>query len=64
MYIGLSNGKINYYKKRNMDSRSLLAPGKAHELVEMESKQGHKVINTPNISLFALILTELTLLIG
>jgi len=43
MYIGLSNGKIYYYKKRNMDQRTLLDRGKPHELIEIESKQGHKV---------------------
>lgn len=42
MFIGLSSGKVFYYKKRNMDSRSLVDRGKEHEIVELECAQAHK----------------------
>jgi WD40 repeat protein len=41
--VGLSSGKIFFYKKRNMDSRSLLDRSKEHEMFEFETTQGHKV---------------------
>ena len=43
MFVGLSNGRIFYYKKRNMDSKLLVYPGKEHDIVELDSLQPHKV---------------------
>lgn len=42
MFVGLSNGRIFYYKKRNMDSKLLVYPGKEHDIVELDSLQPHK----------------------
>lgn len=41
--MGLSTGAIFYYKKRNMDSKLLVNPGKEHDIVELTSPQAHKV---------------------
>jgi WD40 repeat protein len=40
--VGLSNGKIFYYKKKGMESRHLVASGKEHEKVKLESAMSHK----------------------
>jgi hypothetical protein len=37
MFVGLSSGRIYYYKKRNMDSKLLVYPGKEHDLIELDS---------------------------
>jgi len=31
LFVGLSNGKIFYYKKKNMESKYLVQSGKEHE---------------------------------
>jgi len=31
IFVGLSSGRIFYYKKRNMDSKLLVYPGKEHD---------------------------------
>ena len=43
MFVGLSNGSIFYYKKRNMDSKLLVNKGKELDQVELTSPQAHKV---------------------
>ena len=42
LFVGLSSGKIFYYKKKNMENRYLVQQGKEHERVELESPQAHK----------------------
>jgi len=37
LFVGLSSGKIFYYKKKNMENRYLVQSGKEHERVELES---------------------------
>ena len=37
MFVGLSNGKILYYKKKSMDNKYLVQSGKEHEQVELTS---------------------------
>ena len=37
LFVGLSNGKIFYYKKKNMESKNLVASGKEHEQIELTS---------------------------
>ena len=49
LFVGLSSGKIFYYKKKNMEARSLVERGKDHEQIAMDTPmpgrpgQGHKV---------------------
>ena len=43
LFVGLSSGQIFYYKKRNMDSKLLVNPGKDHDMVPLTSPQMHKV---------------------
>ena len=43
LFVGLSNGSIFYYKKRNMDSKLLVNKGKELDQVELTSPQAHKV---------------------
>ena len=42
MFVGLSNGKIFYYKKKGIESRNLCASGKEHQQVTLESPMAHK----------------------
>ena len=37
MFVGLTNGKIFYWKKKNMEQKCLVDRGKEPELVEVES---------------------------
>jgi hypothetical protein len=37
LYVGLSTGRILYYKKKNMDSKLLVYPGKELDIVELTS---------------------------
>lgn len=43
MFVGLTNGKIFYWKKKNMEQKCLVDRGKEPELIEIESPQHHKV---------------------
>ena len=40
LFVGLSSGKIFYYKKKNMEARSIVMSGKDHEIVNMADKPG------------------------
>ena len=42
LFVGLSNGKIFYYKKKSVDNKFLVQSGKEHEQVELDSPQAHK----------------------
>mgnify|MGYP000701740648 CR=1 FL=1 len=42
LFVGLSNGKIFYYKKKNMENKVLVQSGKEHEKVDLDSPQAHK----------------------
>lgn len=49
LFVGLSSGKIFYYKKKNMEARSIVERGKDHEQVSLDTSvagrpgQAHKV---------------------
>lgn len=46
VFVGKSNGRIFYYKKRNTDNKLLVYPGKEHDQVELDSLQPHKVTSS------------------
>jgi len=37
LYVGLSNGSIFYYKKRNIDSKMLVDKGKELDMIPLSS---------------------------
>mmetsp|Transcript_14661 Transcript_14661/g.10541 ORF Transcript_14661/g.10541 Transcript_14661/m.10541 type:complete len:123 (-) Transcript_14661:126-494(-) len=42
MFVGLTSGKICYWKKKNMEQKFLVDKGKEPELIELESPGAHK----------------------
>jgi WD40 repeat protein len=42
LYVGLTNGKIYMYKKKNMDAKLIVDRGKETEVIEMASPTPHK----------------------
>ena len=42
LFLGLTNGKLFYYKSKAIDQRSIFGKGKDPELVQIESNNGHK----------------------
>jgi len=43
LFVGLSNGHIFYYKKKNLDSKLIETPGKDLEICDLTSPQAHRV---------------------
>ncbi len=47
MYVGLTNGKIFQYRKKNQDAKLLIQPETNIEMVQLTSASSqHKVITT------------------
>ena len=42
LYLGLSNGKLCYFKSKSIEQKSIFGTGKAPELHEIESPNCHK----------------------
>ena len=42
LFLGLSNGKLFYYKSKNIEQKSIFGKGKDPELVQIESPNAHK----------------------
>lgn len=42
MFVGLSSGKIFYYKKKGMESKKLVQSNKEHDKIVLESPMAHK----------------------
>ena len=43
LFIGLTNGKIYFWKKKNMEQKYIVDRGKEPELIEIETPHHHKV---------------------
>lgn len=42
IFLGLTNGKLCYYKPKGLDGKSIFLKSKQHECIKIESPHGHR----------------------